>query len=230
VPLGQMPTTLQPPEEAVPPPSEVVAVADPSTPGHINIQEEGVTSQPAGEPFASVGTVVGVFPPPAPLLMPYCSDEEGSGPTKMPYAEEEECEPPQTRSPKVEEAWELLRQAAREAASEGKEEDEDVGVEDQCPEPGHQDHTPVCPYTGRSYPQYRMCPAAPEPAEEKKPDNNTQKKEMQQSESRKMAPPEVDDEKLAGDAEEQEWPVFRLDTMEFRPSDAGFQPIHPRPF
>ena len=65
--------------------------------------------------------------------------------------------------------WELLRQAAREAAADpmsGADESVPMDKEEEkqdeavCPE-DQRNHDVVCPYTGRSYPEYRICPPAP---------------------------------------------------------------------
>jgi hypothetical protein len=231
--LPEPPTAVEmidTPVEEVPQPSEVVAVAHPSTPGHISIEGEGVSA--AFAPVLLQANVVQTPPAPAPALMPYCGDDEEGGPRRMPYAsEEEECECPQPQTAKEGEAWELLRRAAREAAEELPLAEQEPGEEaqDLCPDntsrgtPGHHDHDMVCPYTGQSYPRYPVCPSAPEAPEEMKPKkDNNEKKTPTLRESRKTTPPEVD--------VEQSWPTFRIDTMEFRPSDAGFQPILPRPF
>jgi hypothetical protein len=216
------------PVEETPAPSEVVAVADPSTPGHIFIDEEPVTT---GSPVLLQANVVQAPQSPAPSLMPYCSEDEDGCPRQMPHAEEEECERPQPQTAKEAEAWELLRKAAREAAEEMPAAEQEPEEQDRCPDntpqatPGH-DHEMICPYTGQSYPRYPICPAAPEaPAQDTPKKTNNEKKVPTLRESRKMSSPELD-----AQGPERIWPTFRLDTMEFRPSDAGFQPILPRPF
>jgi len=205
-------------------PSPVVAVADPSAPGHILIAEEGMTAiGMVPTPCMPLsGSTVGTQPPaPAPSLMPYCNDNDEPGLGKMPYAGTEESEPGSAAA--VEDPYEPLRQAARESVTDPMSgADEAVCPEDQ----GH--HEVVCPYTGRSYPEYRVCPPAPEPANDAEPkNNNTPLKESHRSESKKVSPPV--DETLKG-SDDSTWPIFSLDTMEFRPSDAGFQPMQPHPF
>jgi len=217
---------------------KVVAVADPSAPGHIVIEGEGMiaTGMVPTPAVPLSGSTVGTQPPaPAPSLMPYCSEGDEPGLGKMPYAAGEESE--SRTGPVLQNGvWELLRQAAREAASEpmsGADESVPANQEEEkqdeavCPE-DQQHHDVVCPYTGRSYPEYRVCPPAPVPPDEAKPkDNNTPTKEPRRSESRKTSP-QVDDDLT--DSVDSTWPIFSLDTMEFRPSDAGFQPLLPRPF
>src|SRR5205085_1188415 len=78
---------------------EVVAVADPSLPGHITVGEsEGDSGSPMQCADASApstvdaATLSGYSSSPAgPLVMPYCCDDSRV-PKHMPYADEESCE------------------------------------------------------------------------------------------------------------------------------------------
>lgn len=200
---------------AVPVDEKVIAVADPSTPGHIFIEGEPTADVTTTVALPVTGPATAVQPtaPPA-NQMPYASDDEDGGLQKMPYAAEEESEP-RADAGQVE-AWQLLEQAARAAVSDP------MATADQEACPGHSnyDHGPVCPYTGRSCPEYRISPAAPQPEDAEPKPEGSPKQEPQHSASKKVPAAEV----------KSEWPTFGLDTMEFRPSDAGFRTPEPFPF
>ncbi len=200
--------------------AQVVARLDGAAQGQITIDESNpisdfAISSPSTLP--KIGETVQSFPVP-PSKMPYCQDDTEVSQVHMPYADDEDTGEEEA------EVWGLLRQAAREATEETtrtpeklplapKEINEQEKVEeeqqqsganrmDQCPSQYH--HEQVCPYSGHSCPLPQVCPSAPEtPVKKKEPMD-------------------------AG--EEQEPPHRNLDTMEFRPSDAGFQHFVPGPF
>lgn len=190
---------------------KVVVSGDLSNPGEIVIEEpetmEGVVPVvPATEPEASV-------PPLAAPKMPYCNDETGETGVRMPYAEEDEHAQEEEHLQR-ETLWELLRKIAVEA-KDAKCKDESTEapelpageLPEPCEEPydyHHHHHEMTCPASGQFYPKCRPSPAIPEFKEESKK-------------------PEMSSEKAGGfDEEEQEATPYHLDTMEFRPSDAGF--------
>jgi hypothetical protein len=204
--------------------SETVAVAEGPLQGHIIIDEGESLVLPSSTDFATQTPESTLAAQAAPPVMPYCPDDSEACNRRMPMAEEDESGEEEA------EVWELLRRAAKEANEEGgapeklpvtpaEVENQDGGDEEssgskheqyQDSYHHHHDHECVCPYTGRSYPLPPISPSAPEPSEPKKGNN--------------IKPESMDD------GEEQEaLPIHKLDTMEFRPSDAGFQPFTPRP-
>src|SRR5262249_14920984 len=94
----------------------------------------------------------------------------------------------------------------------------------KCQEDEHyHHHYPCCPYTGRCYPEDSTpSPAVPDVSEEKKVDKKsspTKDKEEDQPPARKDSASE--------ESNNNRHPEFRLDTMEFRPSDAGLHRFIP---
>ncbi len=194
-------------------------VADGSVQGRIIIDE----ADPIADfPITTTVTATQVYVQTTPAKMPYCEDDTTTttaSQRRMPYAEDEDGAEEEA------EVWGLLRQAAREATEEASKTPEKLPVmpkeveeQEKAPEEqssganmytpnensGYHQHDQVCPYSGHSCPREQICPPAPEvPVEKKEP---------------------------MGSAEEQEPPHQQLDTMEFRPSDAGFQHFVPRPF
>jgi len=207
---------------------EVVAIAGEDLPAHIVVEDPTPASaESVHPPLAEPATVPGYSPSaraaqPYPTHMPYCNDDGHSRPGTMPYADDEV--------------------GADEASDEGS---EDAGsfcdlifrlveelygavepTEDEyvCPEDRyHHEHEMVCPHTGRSYPRYAPSPAVPDGEEnEEKPESDPYPEKPG-----KKAPTVPPGE----DLEEQDFelPLFELDTMEFRPSDAGLHPFIPGP-
>ena len=198
---------------ATPPASEPVPLAAGPAEGRIIIEEPESFPLPMPSDFA---TQTASDVQAEPLVMPFCPDDTHVCNPRMPMADEDEGGEEEA------EAWEMLRQAARESAEETIKSPEKLPITPQeVEQPGageeyqdyhHHHHEMICPYTGRSYDLPKICPPAPEPSEPEKQGNNTKKDNM-------------------GDIEEQEpLPHQKLDTMEFRPSDAGFQHFVPGPF
>ena len=217
--------------------AQVVAVAEGPAQGHVIFDESDAGSEIADSMpmlVSKVGETIQAFPV-TPTKMPYCDDHSVVSQFHMPYAEDEES------SEEESEVWGLLRAAAREAAEEAIKSPEKLPVmpteitdqeklpvmpgeineeentprysdPPQYPKGGddamdqnrhYHDHDMVCPYSGHSCPLPAVSPAAPE--------SPMQKKEPMDA------------------GEEQELPHRKLDTMEFRPSDAGFQRFTPKP-
>jgi hypothetical protein len=155
-----------------------------------------------------------------PTVMPYCPDEKATS-RRMPYADEEECEESaDDMAGWLEMAEQVISGVAEAVLSDAFSgtDGEEMPQPYKCPEEEyHRQHSEYCPYTGRSYPStYVPCPAVPDP-EEQKTDEGEQKP--------KDAP------KMKSSRKEQELPppLTDLDTMEFRPSDAGLQRFIPGP-
>jgi hypothetical protein len=222
------------------PMGEPVATADGGLPGHILIPEVPTESTETAA-CESIARATSAYqpgmPPAAPDFMPYCQDDAGTGSSRMPHADEEQ-EPPcagigfclptevsvsESLAEGTEsEVMKLLRQVAEQVATEATKFVGGTGEAEECePSPYDQEYHrthPGCPYPGYCHPvpSDAPCPAAPE-----KPAANNCKPKMY--ETRKPVYTE--------EAEEQEpLPGIKLDTMEFRPSDAHNQPIVPRPF
>jgi hypothetical protein len=223
------------PHTAVPlPPQEVVVSTGDKLGSEIAVEEEPVPMTSCKEsaggeeiPGASTATIdasslagyAGMAPMAScPTVMPYCPDDEASH-RRMPYADEEECEESADSGSCC---LEMVEQAISEAAEAvlgsvlmGTDGEEMPPY--KCPEEEyHRQHSEYCPYTGRSYPsKYVPCPAVPD-AEEKKTEDEYKP---------------TDAPKMKSSSEEQEVPppLTDLDTMEFRPSDAGLQRFIPGP-
>jgi hypothetical protein len=214
-------------------PMQVVAV-DMGQPGFIIVEDPECkpAEQLANMPQADLAAPPPPTLPTPPMVMPYCYDDVASSGTRMPYADEDDGT--EEESEPVGDIWDLLRRIAAEANAAVNTEklpvaprevndettpDEATNSGDRCPEDeDYHRHHPTCPYTGRSYPLPAICPPAPEtPPEE---NNNTPKYH------KSMKP--IGEEESG--AEEQEYPYHKLDTMEFRPSDAGFEHFVPGPF
>lgn len=229
IPGLEEPTPVEPPADGGT--AGVVAV-DGGQPGHIYIEE--LPPVPRTESTtANVETVPQSEMPTLPV-MPYCQDELVSGGPRMPYADEVEAgESGEEESEPMGDIWMLLRRVAAEANAAAAaeqtpvaplEEEQEMIDEQasghQCPEDieYHKTHQ-TCTYTGRSYPLPKIGPPAPEMPEEKV--NNKSKPTYHESQK-----PIGEDE----GEEEQDLPHYKIDTMEFRPSDAGFEHFVPGPF
>ncbi len=178
-------------------PSQVVAIAEPTLPGHIVVSEGPTSDCYSGEPAAgctmpSVAGCPEAVRTPVPAVMPYCTEDSGRASEKMPYADEESCESPTTTDQPLPEC------------------------EKECPHdvcPGHGHHHgggTVCPFTGRSYPDTKPCPAVPDV-------DDPQAERKDRPETKKGIESE----------EDEEAPHMQLDTMEYRPSDAGLHRFIP---
>lgn len=209
-----------------PPSSDIVGVADMSLSGHILIQEADAPEPGNAQGVVAVSgqteSVVVLTPAaqtsPAPAVMPYAREGSREADVRMPYADEDEytqetgagnvLEPVQEETKGTEEPTPMPDSTEMNAAEP-----------QTCPEAHdyHRQHQ-SCPYTGRCYPSYPISPAAPEVKEEKK--SNNEKPRLY--ESKKMTEEPTPEQAGLRD--------LRLDTMEFRPSDAGFQPFVTRPF
>ena len=94
----------------------------------------------------------------------------------------------------------------------------------KCQEDEHyHQHYPSCPYTGRSYPEDTTpSPAVPDTPEEKKADKKCSPKKDKTEE---MPPPQQSS--ASEEPKNEHRSEFHLDTMEFRPSDAGLHRFIP---
>ena len=230
---------------------EVVAVAEGTLPGHIAIGEPVGSTCQAPMPGAAgecVGPADGAITPcqgeaiaaplgcmsmgadaspSCPRTMPYCADDVDCSKSHMPYADEEQCE---------EKACSLfdMMVGCCQAIAAGMsvapcEQPMDPAETNNNAEPiepmptGQDDgasyhnyhndmHCPYCPYTGRCYPDAAPSPAVPDAAEDKKADDKEPAKKSSKPEKKASL-----------------WKGFLIDTMEFRPSDAGLNPFIPGP-
>ena len=180
--------------------------------------EAGTATIDASSLSGSVGTAPKT---PCPTIMPYCPDDSEASNRRMPYADEEQCEESCESFigiwlgmvEQMSNEMALSAEEPRDAAPAGEEMPAGKCQEDQH---YHQQY-PSCPYTGRCYPPtYVPCPSVPD-AEQKKTDDSDKKSDAEMP-------------KMKGATEEQELPppLTDLDTMEFRPSDAGLHALHPR--
>lgn len=184
---------------------------------------------------------------PCPTIMPYCPDDSEAGSRRMPYADEEQCE---ESCESLIGIWlgiveheQLSSDAEMPMSTEEPMDAAPAGEEmpaNNCSEDHHyHQQYPSCPYTGRCYPPtYVPCPSVPDP-EPKKTDSDKKAGEKYDSNAigdrldgtEKEKEPVREMPKMKGASEEQELPppLTDLDTMEFRPSDAGLQRFIPGP-
>ncbi|MBI1914300.1 MAG: hypothetical protein HYS12_06120 [Planctomycetes bacterium] len=239
VPAEPTPTELSSTGAVEPPRREVVAVADPSLPGHITVGEgdSGSPMQCADSSAPSTGdatTLSGYSSSPAcPLVMPYCCDDSRA-PQHMPYADEESCEQSDEQScvDVSKGLFQILMdlfggQVSAEPMTAGS---EPMGCtlpegfpSGKCQEDEHyHQQYPSCPYTGRSYPQDETpSPAVPDAPEEKKVEKCGPKKDK----TEEMPPTQKSS--TSEEPKNDQASEFHLDTMEFRPSDAGLHRFIP---
>jgi len=170
--------------------------------------------------------------------MPYCRDDSRA-PQHMPYADEESCEEtepscadeskglfqflmdllsikvsvePMTVEP-MPAGTQPMDSPLPEGAPSGK-----------CEEDDHyHQHYPSCPYTGRCYPEDATpSPAVPDLPEEKKADTKSSPKKEKTEEM-----PPAPQSSTGEEQKDNHQAEFHLDTMEFRPSDAGLHRFIP---
>ena len=244
IPADPTPADLSP-QSAVPlPPQDVVVRTDGKLAGEIAV-DEGSSPMASSREYAVkectvvggeempaectatidmgslIGSATSSAQTPCPPVMPYCPDDAAAD-RRMPYADEEQCEEPAEDSLSwLEMVWQAMYATAEavEATPVMSETDGEETQPYRCPEDEyHRQHSQYCPYTGRCYePSYVPSPAVPDPAEKKDEDGANK----------------IEDEapKTKGSNEEQALPppLTDLDTMEFRPSDAGFDRLIPDP-
>ena len=226
---------------------QIVAVAESSLPNHIVVGEGD-----AGSPMSSTGSspaettkvdpdaLPGCAPmqPSCPLVMPYCCDES-CPPKRMPYADEECCERGDEQGCEEESKgfietligffWNMVPvEQKADPMPAGSEPmappDKDLSWPFSTPQEDehYHDHYPSCPYTGRTYdPNPMPSPAVPDVPQEKKGEEKVcpKKDKVEEPPPQKSSTPE--------EQEEMSVPEFHLDTMEFRPSDAGLHRFIP---
>jgi hypothetical protein len=229
---------------AAEPAHEVVAVAGPSLPCHITVGESdsagsmSSTGSSSGDANVLTGyTVPAPSSPSGPLVMPYCCDESHA-PQHMPYADEESCEPSESScADEPMGLFQFLKDLLIKVSVEPMTVDpmpadsEPMGStlpegfpSGKCEEDDHyHQHCPVCPYTGRCYPEETApSPAVPDLPEEKNVDKKSSPKK-DTSEETSPAPKHP----AGAEPRDNHQAEFHLDTMEFRPSDAGLHRFIP---
>jgi hypothetical protein len=228
---------------------QIVAVAESSLPDHITVREGD-----AGTPISSTGSSpadmtkidadampsCGPMKASCPLVMPYCSDDS-CPPKRMPYADEESCERSEEQGCEEESKgfFEMLMgffwnlgpiEPKTDPMPAGSEpmgpSDKGLSPFGKCQEDEHyHDHYPCCPYTGRCYPydpNPTPSPAVPDVPEQKKP---AEKCSPKKDKAEKLPPPQKSS--VLEEQEQTSVSEFHLDTMEFRPSDAGLHRFIP---
>ncbi len=171
--------------------------------------------------------------------MPYCCDDSRP-PQHMPYADEENCEQRDEQSciDVSKNLYQILMDlfGCQVSAEPMTVEPMPAGSEPmgsalpdgfpsgKCQEDEHyHQHYPSCPYTGRSYPEDATpSPAVPDTPEEKKANEKCSPKKEKTEE---MPPPQQSS--ASEEPKNDRFPEIHLDTMEFRPSDAGLHRFIP---
>src|SRR5205823_5211899 len=145
----------------------------------------------------------------------------------MPYADEESCEVEQKGflkalvdiflSEKAAEPMKVKLEPVTPEPMPMEDPLQEPSPDGKCQEDQNYHHQyPSCPYTGRCYPDPIPSPAVPDVPQEKK----DEEKSVPEKDKASEMPPSP---KGPGAEEQDEESVmeFHLDTMEFRPSDAG---------